>query len=121
MSLIYCLYAADECRPRYVGQTTKSVDIRLAQHLGDARRGAATAVGGWIRGRLAAGFPIHAHILQWTVAPVDLDLFERYWIGQFTDLLNADGAAPRAVTHSAIARTVIAFLQDRRHHGPSDR
>jgi hypothetical protein len=110
MSLIYCLYATDDRRPRYIGQTTKAIEVRLAQHIAEARRGSATAVGTWIRVRLEAGFQIRAHILQAAVAPGDLSLFERYWMRQFTDLLNADAGVPLVPDHSPVARAVVAFL-----------
>jgi hypothetical protein len=111
MSLIYCLYATDDGRPRYVGQTTKAADTRLAQHLAEARRGAATAVGSWIRARLGGGFQIRGHILQAAIAPGDLDLFEHYWMSQFAGLLNADRRMSPALVHSTVARAVIEFLK----------
>jgi hypothetical protein len=77
MSLIYCLYPTDNGRHRYIGQTTKAIEARLAQHVAEARRGSATGVGTWVRARLEASFQIRAHILQVAVAPGDVSLFER--------------------------------------------
>jgi hypothetical protein len=38
-------------------------------------------------------------------------MFEQYWIGQFAGLLNVAGNKP-AQQHSAVAKQVIAAIQD---------
>jgi hypothetical protein len=111
MSSIYCLYATSNGHPRYIGQTTKPVELRLAQHLGDARRQSQTPLCRWIRATTADGFRIHFHTLQAAVAPADLNLFERYWMGQFANLLNTGPGMPRTLADSAVA---IALQQSLR-------
>lgn len=103
MSLIYCLYATDDGRPRYIGHTTKPVGLRLTQHMGEARRQSQSPLCCWIRATVADGFQIFAHTLQVAVPPGDLNLFERYWMGQFANLLNTDPGMPRTAEDSPVA------------------
>lgn len=111
MCSIYCLYSTCDGRPRYIGQTTKPVAVRLAQHLRNARRTAQTPLSQWIRATLAGGFTVRIYTLQTAVAPADLNLFEIYWMGQFSGLLNASSGMPRSDTDSAVATALYHALQ----------
>jgi hypothetical protein len=113
MSSIYCLYATSDGRPQYIGQTTKAVEVRLDQHIRDAVRQPATPLLRWIRDTMERGFQVHAHALQRYVPPNDLDMFERYWISQFSDLLNDRRGRPRVQVATGIALTVERALQRR--------
>ena len=112
MTSIYCLYAVNDGRPRYIGQTTKPVTVRLTQHLLAARRGRSTPLCRWLRATLAAGFPIKAHTMQTRVPPADLGFFERYWMAQFVGLVNAGAAVPRVGADSPAASALIRALRN---------
>jgi hypothetical protein len=55
--------------------------------------------------------PTSPFTLQEGITPKDHAIFEQYWIGQFAGLLNVSGNKP-ALQHSAVARQVIAAIQD---------
>lgn len=110
MSRIYWFYATADGRPRYIGQTTKPVDIRVAQHFGEARRGSRTPVATWIRAQTDASLEVRAHILPAAVVPGDRSLFERCWMNQFAEFLHADAGVPQILDYSPIARAVVTFL-----------
>lgn len=111
MSIIYCLFSTADGKPRYVGQTTKAVGVRLEQHVRDAGRHARTPLHRWIHASLEAGFEIQAHVLQLHVPPGDLNLFERYWINQFPDLLNDRAGTPHIQVPTKVALAVERALQ----------
>jgi hypothetical protein len=57
--------------------------------------------------------------LQENIIPQDLDFFEKYWIAQFTNLLNTAGN-PKIAADTSVARAIKAALkqqvQDARRH-----
>jgi hypothetical protein len=110
VSCIYCLFSTADGRPRYVGQTTKAPPIRYYRHLCDAWRRRGTLLHRWIRTTEAQGFEIRAFVLQTNVAPGDLDLFERYWMAQFTGLLNSGPGTPVVATDTVVAIAVQRAL-----------
>src|SRR5262249_43956500 len=67
----------------------------------------------WIRHVEAAGFQVRVHILQFNVQPGDLNLFERYWMGQFAGLLNTSNGTPAVAADTAVGVAVRKGL--RRH------
>ena len=111
MPVIYCLFATSDGRPRYVGQTTKPIKVRLDQHIRTADRLPLTPLQCWIRDTMERGFQVRAHVLQLHVPTGDLDLFERYWMSQFPGLLNDRARTPRAQAPTKIALAVERALQ----------
>ncbi len=64
---------------RYVGKTTRSLDLRLRKHLETARRGDDTYRGRWIRSVLKSGRVPSAVVLE-VVDAESLNEAERCWI-----------------------------------------
>jgi hypothetical protein len=120
MSCIYCLFSTADGIPRYIGQSTKPASVRYAQHLRDAIRQPTTALHRWINAVVARGFQVRVHVLQTNVRPGELDLFERYWMSQFSSLLNSDRNRATATSNSPVAVAVHrALRQQLQHEGPS--
>lgn len=90
-SFIYCLYSTEDGWPRYVGRASDKVSYRFKQHVTAALDKEPGALYDWIRDVWRRGFDVSVHTLQEAVIPKDLDMFERYWIDQFADLLNVAG------------------------------
>ncbi len=111
MSCIYCLYSTEDGRPRYVGQTTKPVGLRLAQHRREARRRRHHPLHRWINDVADRGFQVRAHALQINVPPGSLNLFERYWMGQFARLINCASGAPGPRADTVVATAVTQALR----------
>jgi hypothetical protein len=64
----------------------------------------------WIRDVWRQGFDIGVHTLQEAIIPKDLDMFEQYWIDQFSTLLNLTGnEVPKE--DSKVGQQVRAALQ----------
>ncbi len=57
----------------------------------------------WIRNTWRNGYDVSFHTLQEGIVPKDLDMFERYWIAQFTNLLNVV-SNPQAPVDSRASR-----------------
>lgn len=111
MPEIYCLYSPANAVPRYVGQTDGSSRRRWQQHIACALRNEPGSLYDWIRGLFEEGRNPEYHVLQENVSPPDLTMFERYWMSQFTGLLNQNGSNVCPVEHTAIGRVVISILQ----------
>lgn len=111
MPEIYCLFSPDDALPRYVGQTDGTSRRRWQQHVACALRQEAGPLYDWIRSLFEQGLNPEYHVLQENVIPADLDMFERYWIGQFAGLLNQQAADQRPAEHSSIGLAVISILQ----------
>jgi hypothetical protein len=102
MGVIYCLFSTEDGTPRYVGQTRGDAARRLKQHLAAAldkeERG---AVCDWIRDVLRRGGTIAVRVIQEDVPPMELDMFEAYWIEQFVGLLNSCTSSRRSCSPTA--------------------
>jgi hypothetical protein len=90
-SFIYCLYSTEDGEPRYVGRASDKVSYRFKQHIAAALEKQPGALYDWIRDVWRRGFDIAVHTLQEGIVPNDLDVFERYWMDQFSVLLNVAG------------------------------
>lgn len=107
---IYCLYSTEDGIPRYVGRATDKVSQRFKHHITAALEKEPGALYDWIRDIWRQGFDVAVHTLQDEIVPSDLDMFEQYWIGQFSTLLNVAGHK-EAEEDSAVGREVRLALQ----------
>jgi NUMOD3 motif len=74
---IYALCDPKTLEPRYVGQTTRSLDLRLSEHVRQARS-RDWGVHKWIRSL----DPVKPKIVELECDPPDLDTAERKWIAE---------------------------------------
>jgi hypothetical protein len=110
MGVIYCLFSTEDGMPRYVGQTRGDVAKRLEQHLAVALdKDEKGAVCDWIRGVLRRGGTVSVRPIQEDVAPMELEMFEAYWIEQFTGLLNK--SAPNRSACSPTAQKIVDAIR----------
>jgi hypothetical protein len=110
---VYCLFSTADGVPRYVGQTEETAQKRRRHHIARALDLEQGALPGWIRQVFASGHDVGMHVLLTALAPCDLDMFEDYWIGQFTDLLNVRRTVPPPDAPTAIGQQVIEGIQGR--------
>lgn len=112
MTLVYCLYSSQDGVPRYVGKTEEDAERRLKRHIARAlEEDDRSPLYAWMRDVFRAGHLVEMHVLQREVAPKELDMFERYWMGQFPNLLNAIVPEPRAAELSPVAAQIVRGLQ----------
>lgn len=115
MGAIYGLYSTRDGQVRYIGQTEyttrKCLDLIITKAL-DRESG---ALYDWIRDEWRAEHEVHAHVLQDDVIPADLEMFEAYWIEQFSSLLNVnppvDPARPTSDIGQRINDSILAQLR----------
>ena len=107
---VYCLYSTENGEPRYVGRSSDKVSYRFKKHVTAALEKEPGDLYDWIRDVWRNGHDVSFHVLQEGIIPKDLDMFERYWIGQFTNLLNVV-ANPKAAVDSPVARDIKAALK----------
>jgi len=88
---VYCLYSTEDGNPRYVGKASDKVSYRFKQHITAALDNEKGSLYDWIRNVWRTDHDIAFHTLQENIIPKDLDMFEKYWIDQFSDLLNVAG------------------------------
>jgi hypothetical protein len=69
----------------------------------------------WMRDVYRRDHDVLCHTLQEAITPMDLDLFERYWIGQFSGLLNSIGNSADT-KDSAVAHSLKAHLRAELEH-----
>jgi hypothetical protein len=117
---VYCLYSTEDGEPRYVGRSSDKVSYRFNQHVTAALEKEPGALYDWIRDAWRRGYDVCAYILQEGIIPKDLDLFEKYWISQFSNLLNVVGNTP-AVIDSQVAKQVKAALRLQVHEARKQR
>jgi len=110
MSYIYCLYSTEDGKPRYVGRANDKVSYRFKQHITAALDKEPGPVYDWMRDVWRRNHDIAFYILQQGIVPIDVDLFEKYWIDQFTDLLNVIGNKS-GNTNSPIANQITTAIQ----------
>jgi hypothetical protein len=106
VGVIYGLYSTRDGRVRYIGQTEytarKCLDLITTKAL-DRESGSLYE---WVRDEWRADHEVRAHVLQDEIIPADLEMFETYWIEQFTGLLNAESSANPVLPASEIGRRV---------------
>lgn len=115
MGVVYGLYSTRDGQVRYVGQTEytarKSLDLIITKALDREP----SALYDWVRDEWRAENEIHAYVLQDDVIPADLEMFEAYWIEQFSDLLNArptvDPARPTTAVGRRVNEAILALLR----------
>lgn len=107
---IYCLYSTEDGEPRYVGRATEKVSYRFKQHITAALEKEQGALYDWMRDVWRRGFDVNVYTLQENIIPKDLDMFEKYWIEQFSNLLNTIGNTQRR-KDSALAQQIKAALK----------
>lgn len=111
MGVIYGLYSTREGQVRYVGQTEYTARKRLDLIVTKALDREPGALCDWVRDVWRAGDEVRAHVLQDDVIPADLEMFETYWIEQFSGLLNAKPPADPARSATAIGQRVNDALR----------
>jgi hypothetical protein len=93
-----------------VGRASDKVSYRFHQHVAAALEKEPGALYDWIRDLWRRGFDVGVHTLQESIIPKDMDMFERYWMDQFADLLNVTGhTAGKA--DSRVAQTIKQVLK----------
>jgi hypothetical protein len=113
MTAVYCLYSSLDGIPRYVGKTEEDPERRLKRYIARAlEEHDRSALYAWMRDVFRRGHLVEMHVLQREIAPKEGDMFERYWMSQFPDLLNTGVTEPRATELSPVAAQVVRGLQE---------
>ena len=107
---VYCLYSTEDGAPRYVGKASDRVSYRFKQHVAAALEKEPGPLYDWMRDVYRRDHDVLCHTLQEGIAPMDLDTFENYWIGQFGGLLNTLGNKA-GTRDSAVAVQLKAHLR----------
>jgi hypothetical protein len=111
MPYVYCLYSTQDGVPRYIGRTEGEPERRLNQHLARALEETdRSALYEWIRSVLRSGHLVDLHVLQQEIAPKELDMFEKYWISQFTNLVNTTYHGIKGNQSTAIGEQIAHAL-----------
>lgn len=108
---IYCLYSTEDGEPRYVGRAADRVSYRFKQHVTAALEKESGALYDWMRDVYRREYDVGVYTLQEGIIPKDLDMFERYWISQFANLLNVTGNR-KGTTDSPVAKQIKAAIQE---------
>jgi hypothetical protein len=104
----YCLYSTEDGEPRYVERSVDDPTQRLNQHIVAALEHHPGDLYDWMRDVWRRDCDV---ALQFDIDPNDLEFFERYWINQFSNLLNVtDGAG--AQKDSPIAQILKKALKE---------
>jgi hypothetical protein len=115
MGEIYGLYSTRDGQVRYVGQTEYTARKRLDLIVTKALDREPGVLYDWLRDEWRADHEVRAHVLQDDIIPADLEMFEAYWIEQFTGLLNikppADPARPTSPVGQRINDAILAQLR----------
>lgn len=107
---IYCLYSTEDGVPRYIGKASDKVSYRFRQHITAALEREPGAVYDWMRDVWRRDGDVSAFTLQYGIPPVDLTMYEQYWIDQFGGLVNAAGNRPGRV-NTALADQITAAIK----------
>lgn len=107
---VYCLYSTEDGEPRYVGKSTDKVSYRFRKHITAAMEKEPGDLYEWIRDAWRKDHDVSFYILQDGIIPKDLDMFEKYWIAQFTNLLNVV-SNPKTAVDSPVAQDIKAALK----------
>ena len=111
MGEIYCLYSSADGVPRYVGSTEFLADKRWKKHLADALEMKPGSLSEWMREVARRSRYVGCHVLQTSVIPAELELYERYWLSQFPDLLNTRLIESPAADLSPVGRSVVLAIK----------
>lgn len=112
MSVVYCLYSSQDGLPRYVGRTEEVPERRLKRHIARAlEEDDRSPLYNWMRDVFRGGHLVETHVLQHEIAPKELEMFEKYWMQQFPNLVNTLLPDPRAISFSPVAEQVVAGLR----------
>jgi hypothetical protein len=110
-SYIYCLYSTEDGKPRYVGRASDKVSYRYKQHITSALEKESGPLYDWMREVWRQDHDVLVCTLQEAIVPRDLDMFERYWIDQFANLLNVVGNKS-GKTDSKVAVQIQVAIND---------
>lgn len=115
MGEICGLYSTRDGLVRYIAQTESAAQKRLDLIVTKALDREPGALNDWLRDEWRAGHEVQAYVLQDEIIPADLELFESYWIEQFSDLLNVnppdDPARPTSPIGQRINHAILAQLR----------
>lgn len=109
-SFVYCLYSTEDGVPRYIGKVADKVSYRFKQHVTAALEKEPGALYDWMRDVWRGEFDVAVYTLQEGVIPKDEDMFERYWIDQFANLITVAGNGA-GKTDSPVAKQIMAALR----------
>lgn len=114
MGFIYCLYSTQDGEPRYIGSTEDIPAILHKKYLTKALENEdKSQVYVWMREVFRTGHLVESYVLQQDVIPEELRLFEKYWMKQFPNLINAPVTASQPAAPSAIAAQIIRAIKGR--------
>jgi hypothetical protein len=115
MGVIYGLYSTRNGQIRYVGQTEYTAKKRLELSITKALDRQPGPLYDWMRVEWRGGHEVQHYTLQEDIIPADLDMFEKYWVEQFSDLLNVEPpynpACPTSDVGQRINATIFAELR----------
>ena len=115
MGVIYGLYSTRDGQVRYVGQTEYNAGTRLDLIITKALDREPGALYDWVRDEWRAEHEVRAHVLQDDIIPADLEMFETYWVEQFSDLLEvgrpADPSRPTSEIGQRINDCILAQIR----------
>lgn len=86
------------------------MSYRFRQHVAAALDKLPGVLYDWMRDVYRRNHDVLCYTLQEDIPPMDLDLFEGYWINQFSGLLNTAGNKSNA-HDSDVAKRIKAHLQ----------
>lgn len=113
MALIYGLFSTGDGQVRFVGQTEYTARKRLDLVVTKALDRQPGALYDWVRDQWRAGHEVHVYSLQDHVIPADLEVFEAYWIEQFSGLLNHTPPVGPARSTSEVGQRVNNAIRAR--------
>jgi hypothetical protein len=111
MGVIYGLYSTRDGQIRYVGQTEYTSKKRLELSITKSLDRQAGSLYDWIRAEWRDGHEVRAYDLQDDIIPADLDMFEDYWIEQFSALVNVKPPCDPGRATSEIGQRVNDVLK----------
>jgi hypothetical protein len=110
MGVIYGLYSTRDGQIRYVGQTEYTAKKRLELSITKALDRQSGPLYDWIRAEWREGYEVQHYALQEDIIPADLDMFENYWMEQFSGLLNVKPPYNPQCPTSDVGRRINATI-----------
>ena len=111
MGAIYCLYSTEDFQPRYVGQTTNDPKYRFKRHTTSALEYEEGVLYDWMREVWRKGDQVDFYELQTNIIPNDLELYEKYWIDQFSVLVNVRHNTKKTVRNTDVGERVRNLIR----------